>query len=279
MANRVKLDTKRMIVNLLVEGTSLRSASRLTGVHRDTIGRLLLRVGTHCQMLLDTYIQGVRAPIIECDEYWTFVRKKQHRLTESERLLGLYGDWWVYTALDCDSRLVITHLVGKRDAETARAFMRDLRARTVGSPELYTDGLEAYVRAVEDAFGTDLKCHAVLTKTMSGYRLKSLETHIVSGAPSRGITTSYVERHNLTARTNCKRFTRKTNAHSKRLKFLKAATALHYAWYNFVRIHSTLEVTPAMAAGLTTEVWDLDRLLEGEDAPRVASRQPAVQAN
>ncbi|KKN87400.1 hypothetical protein LCGC14_0258550 [marine sediment metagenome] len=271
MANVVKLNTKTTIVHMLVEGTSLRSASRLTGVHRDTIGRLLLRVGAHCQRLLDTYCQGVRAKIIECDEYWTFIKKKQQRLTESERLLGLFGDWWVYTALDCKSRLVICHLVGRRDAATARAFMADLRARTVGRPELYTDGLEAYVGAVEDAFGTDLKCHAQLVKTMSGHRLKSLETRVISGAPTRGITTSYVERHNLTARTNCKRFARKTNAHSKRLKFLQAATALHYAWYNFVRIHTTLEITPAMAAGITTEVWDLEELLAGEGPARKAA--------
>ncbi len=279
MANNMKSDKKLSIIHMLVEGASLRSTSRLTGAHRDTIGRLLLRVGEHCQQLLDQHIQGVRAPIIEVDEFWTFVGKKQYRLTETERMLGTYGDWWVYTALDCDSRLVINHLVGKRDVSTAHAFIHDLRARTVGSPEIYTDGLEAYVRAIEDAFGTDLKCHAQLVKNVSGKKLKSLETRIISGAPSRTITTSYVERHNLTARTNCKRFCRKTNAHSKRLKFLKAATSLHYAWYNFVRVHSTLRVTPAMAAGLTTEVWNLDRLLDGETAPRVASRQPAIRAN
>ncbi|KKL06727.1 hypothetical protein LCGC14_2593150, partial [marine sediment metagenome] len=210
-------------------------------------------------------------PIIEVDEFWTFIGKKQYRLTPSEKLLGTYGDWWVYTALDCDSRLVINHLVGKRDVPTAHAFIHDLRARTVGSPEIYTDGLETYVRAIEDAFGTDLTCHAQLVKNVSGKKLKSLETRIISGSPSRAITTSYVERHNLTARTNCKRFTRKTNAHSKRLKFLKAATSLHYAWYNFCRIHSTLRVTPAMAAGLTTEVWDLGRLLEGEGVNQKAA--------
>ncbi len=279
MANVVKLEKKTTIIHMLVEGTSLRSASRLTGVHRDTIGRLLLRVGAHCQALLDRHVVGVRARVIECDEYWTFVRKKQQRLSESEKLLGTYGDWWVYTALDCDSRLVISHLVGKRDAETAKTFMRNVRARTVGKPELYTDGMEAYVGAVEEAFGTDLRCHAVLVKNMSGHRLASLETRVVSGSPTRGITTSYVERHNLTARTNCRRFTRKTNAHSKRLKFLQAATSLHYAWYNFVRVHSTLEVTPAMEAGLTTEVWELDRLLDGEVAPRVASRPPLQISN
>lgn len=271
MANHMKSEKKRAIIHMLVEGTSLRSASRLTGVHRDTIGRLLLRVGAHCQQLLDLHVQGVRARVIEVDEYWTFIRKKQHRLNESEKLLGTYGDWWVYTALDCDSRLVINHLVGKRDAATATAFIGDLRVRTVGSPEIYTDGLEAYVGAIEHAFGEDLTCHAQLVKNMSGHRLASLETRIISGAPSRGITTSYVERHNLTARTNCRRFTRKTNGHSKRLKFLKAATSLHYAWYNFVRIHSTLRVTPAMAAGLTTEVWELDRLLEGEGPVRKAA--------
>jgi len=260
----MKSDKKLMIINLLVEGTSLRSASRLTGAHRDTIGRLLLRVGVHCQQLLDLHIQSVRARLIEVDEYWTFIGKKQHRLTEAEKRIGTYGDWWVYTALDCDSRLVISHLVGKRDAPTAHAFIADLRARTVGKPELYTDGLEAYVDAIETAYGDDLTCHAQLVKHVYGRKLNSLETRVVSGAPSRGITTSYVERHNLTARTNCRRFTRKTNAHSRRLKFLKAAVALHYAWYNFVRVHSTLHVTPAMEAGLMDHVWELEELLVGE---------------
>ncbi|MEE9367159.1 MAG: DDE-type integrase/transposase/recombinase [Dehalococcoidales bacterium] len=270
MSNHLKSDKKLTTIHMLVEGNSIHSTSRLTGVHRDTIGRLLLRVGAHCQELLDQHIQGVRASVIECDEYWTFIRKKQYHLTDSERALGLDGDWWVYTALDCDSRLVISHLVGKRDAETTRCFIRDLRARVVGRPELYTDGLDTYVDAIEQAFGTDLKCHAQLVKNMSGHKLKSLDQRTISGVPSRPITTSYVERHNLTARTNCKRFTRKTNAHSKRLRFLQAATALHYAWYNFVRVHSTLRVTPAMQAGLASEVWDLERLIP----MRVASYKP-----
>jgi len=274
MANNLKSDKKLMVVNLLVEGSSLRSISRLTGAHRDTVGRLLLRAGDHCQGLLDHHIQGLHAPIIEVDEYWTFVTKKQQHLTESEKRLGTYGDWWVYTALDCDSRLVINHLVGKRDVATTHRFIRDLRARTVGAPEIYTDGLETYVDAIERAFGDDLTCHAQLVKNVSGKKLKSLETRVISGTPSRGITTSYVERHNLTARTQCKRFCRKTNAHSKRLEFLEAATSLLYAWYNFVRVHSTLRVTPAMAAGITTSVWGLDRLLD--EGPRVASCRPAA---
>jgi len=280
MANHLKADKKLAIIHMLVEGNSLRSTSRLTGVHRDTIGRLLLRVGAHCQELLDKHVRGVRARIIECDEYWTFVLKKQGRLTEAEAALGLWGDWYVYTALDCDSRLVINHLIGKRDALTTETFIADLRVRVIGKPEIYTDGMDAYVDAIERAFGDDLTCYAQLVKNTSGHKLISLDTRIVTGAPSREITTSYVERHNLTARTNCKRFTRKTNAHSKQLKFLEAATALHYAWYNFVRIHGTLEVTPAMAAGITTEVWGLDRLLNREvSGVRVASCLPVSATN
>ena len=246
----------------------------MTGVHRDTIMRLVTRTGEECARFLDTTVRGIRAQRVQADEIWTYVFKKQARLlpdgTASE-----YGDQYVFVGLDADTKLVISHLVGKRDSKSTYYFMRDLRARVTTRIQLTTDGFRPYLTAVEDTFGGDvdyaqlIKVYGQVPQGMGGRgwyaaaKFISAYASTVSGVPrASAVSTSYVERQNLTMRMQMRRFTRLTNAFSKKLENLKAATALHFAHYNFVRVHQTLRITPAMAAGLTAQVWTLRDLLE-----------------
>lgn len=278
MANHLSFDKKRMAIHLLVEGNSIRATERITGVHRDTIMRLAVRVGEYCQQILDDHVQDVKATSIECDEIWCFVAKKQRRCTDIEKVLGQVGDQYCYVALDADTKLAITHLVGKRDAATTTAFIRDLAYRLddadADRPQISTDGFEAYINAIETAFGEDID-YAMLIKEYTAehagrgrYSPPSVSSTTkipIKGDPNEGdIGTSYVERQNLTMRMSMRRFTRLTNAFSKKLRNLRAAVALHFCYYNFCRVHGSLKVTPAMAAGLTDRVWRLDELLADE---------------
>jgi IS1 family transposase len=271
--NRLNTDKQLQVLALLVEGNSIRSAERVTGVHRDTIMRLVNRVGAHCETLLDEQMRGFHSRLIQVDEIWTFVGKKEQRLTAREKLNSKIGDQYVFVALDAESKLIPLFMVGKRNGKTARRFIGKLRVRLNGNGriQLTTDGFAAYLEAVEGAFGGDID-YAQLVKMYgaepagSGRYAPPRVTEVVStrinGSPDeRYISTSYVERHNLTMRMQMRRFTRLTNAFSKRLENLKAMLALYFAYYNFVRIHTTLRVTPAMAAGITDRLWTLGDLL------------------
>jgi IS1 family transposase len=270
--NTLKTEKQLAVISALVEGVSIRSIERMTGVHRDTIMRLLNRVGERCSRLLDQHMVGFHSRLIQVDEIWTFCRKKEQRLTEAEQRNPELGDQYVFIALDAETKLVPTFTVGKRDSENAHRFMEELRNRLNGNGriQMTTDGFRAYLTAVEDAFGDDVD-YAQLVKLYgaenpgpgrySPPRVTETVSTTINGNPDpRHVSTSYVERQNLTMRMQMRRFTRLTNAFSKSLRNLKDALALHFAHYNFVRIHGSLRVTPAMAAGVTDRVWGLEEL-------------------
>jgi IS1 family transposase len=267
--NTLLLDRKLQILSAHVEGTSIRSIERMTGVHRDTITRLLTNVGEGCARFLDRAIRRVCAKRVQVDEIWTFVFKKEAQLNGHDNHAEM-GDQYVFIGMDADTKLVISHLVGKRDATTAWYFMSDLRERLANRVQLTTDGFRPYLTAVEDSFGAGVD-YAMLVKLYGADRkdeegpawygpakvIAAMPTRISGKPDMRFISTSYIERQNLTVRMQLRRFTRLTNAFSKKLENLRAAVALHFAHYNFVRIHQTLRVTPAMAAQLTNHLWDL----------------------
>jgi IS1 family transposase len=271
--NTLPMDKQLTVLNAMIEGNSIRSTERMTGIHRDTIMRLGVRTGEQCWSFLDRTIRGIRAKKVQADEIWTYVFKKQARLAgidDSE-----LGDQYVFVGMDADTKLVISHWVGKRDAASTYYFMRDMRERVVGRIQLTTDGFKPYRPAVEDTFGGDvdyaqlIKVYGEVPQGMSGRgwyaaaKFVSAYASTVSGVPRpSAVSTSYVERQNLTMRMQMRRFTRLTNAYSKKLENLRASVALHFAHYNFVRIHQSLRITPAMAAGLTGHIWELGELME-----------------
>lgn len=266
--NRLPIEKQEQILSLLVEGCSIRSIERITGVHRDTCVRLLGRVGTNCQRLLDEKLTNLKVEVLECDELWGYVGKKQKNLQPGENQREL-GDQYIFIALDAKSKLVCSHLVGKRSTENTIQFMRDLQFRIEGRPTITTDGFTPYIQAVERSFGANVD-FAQLVKVYSGDEkireryspsdfVRSFPTTI-TGDPKR-ISTSFVERANLTARMQVRRLTRLTNGFSKRLASLKAAMSLHFAHYNFMRVHQSLRCTPAMECGLTDHIWSWNELL------------------
>lgn len=271
--NTLPYAKKIEVLKAHAEGASIRSIERMTGVHRDTIMRLILSIGEACSRFLDNTVRQVKAHRIQVDEIWTYVFKKEARIGEDGRRSG-YGDQYVFIALDADTKLVISHLVGKRDAATAFYLIQDLRDRLVYRVQLTTDGFRPYLAAIEDNFGADIdyamlvKLYGTASKTSEGpdwygpAKVMAASPTPITGRPNpRYISTSYVERQNLTVRMHLRRFTRLTNGFSKKLANLRAAVALHFAYYNFVRIHGTLRVTPAMAAQLTDHLWDMPELL------------------
>jgi IS1 family transposase len=272
--NTLPQDKKLTILNAMIEGNSIRSTERMTGVHRDTIMRLTARTGEQCRDFLDVRIRNVRAERVQADEIWTYVFKKQARIIGGDSP-SEFGDQYVFVGMDADTKLVISHLVGKRESATTYYFMRDLRERVTGRIQLTTDGFKPYRPAVEDTFGGDVdyaqlvKVYGEVPKGAGGRgwyaaaKFMSAYSSTISGVPRpSAVSTSYVERQNLTMRMQMRRFTRLTNAFSKKLENLKASVALHFAHYNFVRVHQSLRITPAMAAGLTGHVWEMEELLE-----------------
>jgi IS1 family transposase len=273
--NTLAADKKLQIVNALVEGTSIRSLERMTGVHRDTIMRLGLAVGNASAKFLDATVKNVAAQKVQVDEIWTYVFKKQGRISVDDRAAGI-GDQYVFVGIDAETKLVISHLVGKRDAASAYYFMRDLRERVSGRIQLTTDGFKPYINAVDDTFGADVD-YAQLIKIYGQPRASAASERgwyqpakvigiiplgIMGNPHTMAACTSHVERQNLTMRMSMRRMNRLTNGFSKKLENLKAAIALHFAYYNYVRVHQTLRTTPAMAAQLTDHVWSFQEFLD-----------------
>ncbi len=270
--NRLPRDKQIQIINALVEGCSIRSIERMYDVHRDTITRLMVRTGLHCMTIMDDVIRDVPAGVIQCDEIWTYVRKKDKRLNQIERHNPVIGSQFIFVAMDADTKLVPCYQVGKRIPEIANGFMLNLRERLVGRPTIITDGFGPYLDAVELAFGRDVK-FAQLIKTVSeshrpvreGYapaQVVRCDKRPVTGRLDPAvISTSLIERQNLTMRMSMRRLTRLCNGFSKKLDNLKAATALHFAHYNLCRVHRSLRVTPAMAAGIVSSIWEIGDLL------------------
>ena len=266
------LDDAVKVFTLMTEGMSVRAISRVTGIHKTTILALLLTVGLKCARLFDAMVQNVRPRYIQADEAWTFVQKKQKRLKVDDPIER--GDQYVWIAIDSESKAVLSFYVGKRDAVSAYEFIGDLSRRIAEQhrPQLTTDGLEGYIDAVEEHFGADVD-FAQLVKQYAHPRTDGPDwfrpsSHVVAAIPTlimgdpdeRRISTSHIERANLTVRMHLRRFTRLTNGFSKKLENLKAAVAIFMAWYNFCRVHQTLRVTPAMEAGLTDHVWTIGEL-------------------
>ena len=268
---RLQMEKATAILKLLVEGMSLRSIERVTGVHRDTIMRLLILAGERCAVLLDSRMRNVRASRIQADEIWCYVAKKDKHVRVDDP--DEYGNQWVFIAMDPQTKLVPSFVIGKRTKETTYAFLLDLKERLVDARfQLTTDGFHFYERGVEDVFGGTVD-FAQLVKLFGDVGQHGNEryspspiTEVISkirdGRPDpEHICTSHVERQNLTMRMQIRRFTRLTNAFSKKLANLKAACALHFAFYNFCRVHASLRVTPAMQAGIANHVWSLGELL------------------
>jgi IS1 family transposase len=260
------------VISALVEGCSIRSIERMYDVHRDTVTRLMVHTGQHCMTIMDDVVRDVPAGTIQCDEIWCYVRKKDTKLNLDEKHNPEIGSQFIFVAMDADTKLVPCYRIGKRIPELAFGLMADLRERVVGHPHICTDGFLPYLDAVATAFngGAD---YAMLVKTVresrkpvrEGYapgKVVTCKPYPIFGNPDPiRISTSLIERQNLTMRMSMRRLTRLTNAFSKKLDNLKAAVALHYAHYNFCRVHKTLRVTPAMAAGLSAVIWDSSALL------------------
>jgi IS1 family transposase len=269
--NRTPLARRTQIINCLVEGNSIRSTERMTGTHRDTVMRLLVEVGTGCQKLMDEQMRDLSCQRIQVDEIWSYVGKKQRNVTATDDRSRV-GDQWTFVALDADTKLVPVYRIGKRNLSTATAFMCDLSDRLSNRVQISSDALKAYVEATERAFGADVDygqavkfydAEPVGPGRYSPPRVTYSERNVIAGQPVEAhISTSLVERQNLTMRMSMRRFTRLTNAFSKKVENLQAAVALHFAHYNFVRVHRSLRVTPAMEAGVCNRLWSLEDLVE-----------------
>jgi IS1 family transposase len=273
MANILPLEKQITVIGQLAEGTSMRAIERLTGIHQDTICRLGVRVGNACEKIMDEQMRGLACKTIQMDEIWGFIAKKQKNLKPGDEKRGL-GDAWTFVAIDAETRMVPAYRVGKRDSYTANCFVEDLASRLDGERvQISTDALAAYAEAIERGFGAEadygqiVKTYGVADvqaqRRYSPAELVRIKRIVVSGNPIEAdISTSYIERQNLTMRMHMRRLTRLTNAFSKKLDNFKAAVSLHFAYYNFVRIHKTLRMTPAMAGGVTDTVWSISDLVE-----------------
>ena len=284
--NRLPIQKRAQILEMLVEGMSMRATSRLAKVSINTVYRLLEEAGKACAEYHDEAVRDVKAARIQCDEIWSFTYAKQKNVKRAKAAPAEAGDTWTWTALDSDSKLIVSWLVGGRDGEYAMALMDDLRSRLANRVQLTTDGHRAYLEAVEGAFGDDVD-FAQLVKLYGdapeGQRRYSpaecvgTRKHRITGKPVRAdVSTSHVERQNLTMRMHMCRFTRLTNAFSKKFESHMHMVALYTVWYNFVRIHKTLRVTPAMAAGVSDTLRDMAGIVGLIDtrAPKPGPRGP-----
>lgn len=276
------LDNKKraQILHLLVEGNSLRATARIADVSRNTVDKLLNDVGAACLEYQDKHLVNLRCKRIQCDEIWSFVYAKQKNVPEELRPIFGYGDVWTWTAICADTKLVPCWEVGPRDARAAKRFMDNVAGQMRYVPQLTTDGHHAYLEAVEGAFHGDIDYAQLIKlygpepeqeKRYSPPKCTGIRERRIQGRPDKKhISTSYVERQNLTMRMSMRRFTRLTNAFSKKLTNHIHAISLHYMYYNFGRIHQTLKVTPAMEAGIADHVWTLEEIaaLAPVEAPK-----------
>ncbi|MFZ0803547.1 MAG: IS1 family transposase [Terriglobales bacterium] len=278
------------VVAALVEGNSIRATSRMTGVARNTVTKLLVDLGQACMKFHDTHVRNVPTRRLQCDEIWAYIGAKAKNVSAEKKEIG-WGDVWTWVGIDADTKLVVSYLVGGRGADWAMDFMEDCARRIKGRVQITTDGHRAYLEAVEGAFGMDCD-YAQLHKIFGS----SLETETryspgvcigcdmktVSGNPDpKHVSTSFVERQNLTMRMHMRRFTRLTNGLSKKLDNHGYAVALHFMYCNYVRIHQTLRVTPAMESGLADHVWSIEELIQMADSqmPKPGKRGPYKKRN
>jgi IS1 family transposase len=267
--NQLTTEKRVAVIAALVEGNSLRGTARLTGVARMTVEKLLRELGAACAAHHDATVRGLKSQRIQCDEIWAFVGAKAKNVTQEQKAAG-WGDCWTWTAIDADSKLIVSYLVGQRSQAAAYDFMADVASRLTQRVQLTTDGLPFYLNAVDYAFGTDVDFGTMIKKFADlGHKGRYTPGKFIGGTRAsvtgdpkrRHISTSYVERQNLTMRMHMRRFGRLTNAFSKKVEMHQCAVALHFAYYNFCKIHQTLRITPAMAAGLSSHVWEIADLV------------------
>jgi IS1 family transposase len=265
--NKLPKEKQIAVINCLVEGNSIRGTSRLTGVDKNTVMTLLARAGAACQEYQGKAFRNLPSKLIQCDEIWSFCYAKAKNVPKQFHGVPGIGDVWTWTALDADTKLIAHWYIGDRSAQAATAFIKGLAPRLANRVQLTTDGHKAYIRAVDRAFrgNIDFSQLVKLYGTTAGPEGKyspgeciGVREDIIQGKPKRkNISTSFVERQNLTMRMGMRRFTRLTNAFSKKIENLEHAVALHFMHYNFCRIHQTLRSTPAMRLGLTNRVWEI----------------------
>jgi IS1 family transposase len=269
--NKLPVERRAQILSALVEGNSIRSVCRMTGIAKRTITRLLVETGLACFEYQDRVLRNLKCRRIQCDEIWSYIGCKQKNVTLARAAKGVVGDAWVWVAMDADTKLVLCWLVGKRDAICASEFIADLASRLSHRVQLTTDGQRVYLNAVIDAFADDID-YSMLVKMFnadapgeSRYSPASFiateKVPLLGNPVQKHISTSYIERQNLTMRMSMRRFTRLTNGFSKKIENHEAAVALHYMHYNFARIHQTLRVTPAMQAGVSDHVWSFQEIV------------------
>jgi IS1 family transposase len=287
--NKLPLSTRVQILSMLVEGSSMRSISRITGVSINTVTKLLEDAGRACAAYHDETVIGVRARLVQCDEMWSFCYAKEKNVPRATAAPDGAGDVWTWTALDSESKMILSYEVGDRSGATALEFMDDLRRRLANRVQLTTDGHKAYLEAVEGAFGADID-YAMLVKLYGeptgqrGHERKYSPSECIgarkewiSGNPDKAlVSTSHVERQNLTMRMGMRRFTRLTNAFSKKLANHLHMLSLYFVHYNFCRMHTTLRMSPAMAAGVANDLRDVEWIVSLIDAraPKPGPRGP-----
>lgn len=281
--NKLPLQKRTQIINLLVEGNSMRSTSRIADVSINTVTKLLVDVGFACMNFHNDMVKNLQCKRIQADEIWSFVGSKEKNTSDESKEQG-NGDAWTWVGIDADTKLVVSWFVGNRSAESANVFMKDMASRITNSMQLTTDGHIAYLSAVSNAFGTNIdfaqlvKVYGSISdgesateRKYSPSKLKSINKIPIIGNPDEAhISTSYVERQNLTMRMSMRRFTRLTNAFSKKIENHCHAVALHFVYYNFCKIHKTLRVPPAMEAGLIKRVMTIEDIanLVSYEAPK-----------
>ncbi len=270
--NRLTREERAHILHLLCEGQSIRAVTRLTGVSKNTVVKLMIDAGRACADYHDRNVNNLKSRRVQVDEIWSFTYAKQKNVAHAKTAPEWAGDTWTWTAIDADSKLLISWLVGGRDSEFAMIFMEDLRARLANRIQLTSDGHKAYLEAVEGAFGGEID-YAILHKVYgaspdsakgkySPAECIGTQRHRIEGDPDlKHVSTSYVERSNLTLRMHMRRFTRLTNAFSKKVENHAHNVALFTFYYNFIRIHKTLRMTPAMAAGVTDKLWEVSDMV------------------
>lgn len=261
MSNRVPKDKQALILNCLVEGMGVRPTARVVGCHHQTVLKLLCSAGTWASQYCDEHLRSLACRRLEVDEAWSFVYAKERNLERAKCAPQQAGDVWLWVAFDPETKLIPSWRIGDRTLATARDFMADLKERLTECVQLTSDGLRAYVEAVEEAFGCDVD-YAMLSKIYEKDELALNVENVVGDPDLEKVSTSGVERQNLTMRMSMRRFTRKTNGFSKKLRNHAHAVALHFVHYNFCRIHQSIEITPAMAAGVTDHLYDMEWIVD-----------------
>jgi len=268
--NKLNIKKRAQILNCLVEGNSIRATARMCDVAFNTVLKFIPEIGKACLEYQDKAFHNLKCKQIQCDEIWSFCYSKDKNVPDKFKGQFGYGDIWTWVAIDADTKLVPSFMVGNRDAQTAKMFIDDLASRLANRIQLTTDGHRVYLEAIENAFGGDID-YAMLVKIYestqeetrySPAKCNGSDIKRISGNPDpKNISTSYVERQNLTMRMSMRRFTRLTNAFSKKIENHVYHLALHYMYYNFCRIHKTLRVTPAMEAGIADHVWTIEEII------------------